>query len=78
MKIKTLKQLTADHVAVLEARLVALLSHCEQLGSENQSLRSRQAELLAEREELLQKNEQARMRIDAMVMRLKGLEDSHE
>ncbi len=78
MNIDKLKQLCANHLATLDTRLAALLAYCEQLRLENQSLHAREHELLAERDGLIQNNEQARTRIDAMVMRLKNLENSNE
>jgi len=78
MNIDKLKQLCANHLTSLETRLAALLAYCEQLRLENQSLRAREIELLAERDGSIQQNEQARTRIDAMVMPLQGLEDTHE
>ena len=78
MNIDKLKQLCANRLATLETQLAALLAYCEQLRLENQSLHAREIELLAERDGLIQKNEQARSRIEAMVMRLKSLENSNE
>jgi cell division protein ZapB len=78
MNTDKLKQLCANHLTSLETGLADLLAHCEQLRLENQSLRAREQELLAERDSLIQKNEQARTRIEAMVMRLKGLGDPNE
>jgi uncharacterized protein (TIGR02449 family) len=40
---------------------------------ENQALREQQASLQIERDILRDKNEQSRARIDAMIVRLKGL-----
>ena len=78
MNTDKLKQICANHLTNLESRLTDLLAHCEQLRLENQSLRAREQALLDERNSLIQKNEQARTRIEAMVMRLKGLGDPNE
>ena len=78
MNTDKLQQLCATHLANLETQLADLLAYCEQLRLENQSLRAREQALLDERNSLIQKNEQARTRIEAMVMRLKGLGDPHE
>ena len=58
----------------LEKRLEELVSVCRQLQEENKSLRQRQDSLTSERALLLQKNEQVRGRVEAMIGRLKGME----
>jgi cell division protein ZapB len=58
----------------LEERVDALVSVCDQLQDENRSLRQRQDVLTAERATLLQKNEQVRARVEAMIGRLKAME----
>ena len=58
----------------LEQRLDALVQVCDQLREENQSLKQRQDRLTAERATLLQKNEQVRARVEAMIGRLKAME----
>ena len=58
----------------LEKRVDALVRVCDQLQDENQSLKQRQDVLTAERANLLQKNEQVRGRVDAMIGRLKAME----
>lgn len=65
---------TERHFIALQAKLDELIRTYEQLAEENRTLRTQQAALLAEREDLIQKNEQSRARIDAMVARLRGLE----
>jgi cell division protein ZapB len=47
---------------------------CDQLQDENRSLKQRQDTLTAERATLLQKNEQVRARVEAMIGRLKAME----
>jgi cell division protein ZapB len=54
-------------------RLVALV---QRLAEENRSLRVAQEQLMAERAGLLAKNEQARSRVEAMIARLKSLEQN--
>ncbi len=49
---------------------------CKQLQEENKSLRQRQDSLIAERATLLQKNEQVRARVEAMIGRLKAMEQN--
>ncbi len=60
----------------LEKRLEELVVHCRQLQEENQSLRSRQDTLISERASLLHKNEQVRGKVEAMISRLKGMEQA--
>jgi cell division protein ZapB len=60
----------------LEKRLDELVVICQKLQEENVSLRSRQDTLTAERATLLQKNEQVRGRVEAMITRLKAMEQS--
>ena len=58
----------------LEKRVDALVRVCDQLQDENKSLKQRQDTLTAERANLLQKNEQVRARVEAMIGRLKAME----
>jgi len=58
----------------LEKRVDALVSVCDKLQDENKSLKQRQDVLTAERAGLLQKNEQVRARVEAMIGRLKAME----
>jgi len=60
----------------LEKRLEELVVLCRQLQEENQSLRHRQDMLTSERASLLHKNEQVRGRVEAMIGRLKGMEQA--
>ncbi len=58
----------------LEQRVDALVAVCDKLQDENRSLKQRQDVLTAERATLLQKNEQVRARVEAMIGRLKAME----
>ncbi|WP_239016253.1 TIGR02449 family protein [Spiribacter vilamensis] len=58
----------------LERRVERLIQLCEQLRDENRVLLRTQESLNAERAALLEKNETARARIEAMIGRLKALE----
>jgi cell division protein ZapB len=60
----------------LEKRLEELVVLCKQLQEENKSLRNRQDSLISERANLLHKNEQVRGRVEAMINRLKGMEQA--
>jgi len=58
----------------LEKRVDALVGVCDQLQDENKSLKQRQDVLTSARANLLQKNEQVRARVEAMIGRLKAME----
>ena len=58
----------------LEKRVDALVQVCDRLQDENRSLKQRQDVLTFERANLLQKNEQVRARVEAMIGRLKAME----
>ena len=60
----------------VEQRLEELLGLCGRLHDENRSLRVTQENLVQEKANLVSKNEQARTRVDAMISRLKSLEQS--
>ncbi len=60
----------------LEKRLDELVVICKQLQEENRSLKQRQDSLIEDRASLLQKNEQVRGRVEAMISRLKAMEQS--
>jgi cell division protein ZapB len=60
----------------LEKRLEDLIGTVNQIKEENRALRQRQDSLTAERASLLQKNEQVRARVEAMIGRLKSMEQA--
>ncbi len=60
----------------LEKRLEDLIVTVGQIKEENRALRQRQETLTAERASLLQKNEQVRARVEAMIGRLKSMEQA--
>jgi cell division protein ZapB len=64
----------AHELSRLERRLDELVIICRQLKDENRSLKERQDALTADRATLLQKNEQVRVRVEAMITRLKAME----
>jgi uncharacterized protein (TIGR02449 family) len=72
----------ADNVAgsamgdlvLLTGRLGRLIALCERLMQDNENLREQARELCAERDALQEHNERLRTRIEAMVVRIKGLE----
>jgi len=59
----------------LETQVEELIEGCRHLREENHSLRLRQEALVAERAELIEKTEQARARVEAMLERLKTMEE---
>ena len=69
----------ADSIAelrLLADRVERLAELARRLQDENRSLRQSQEQLAAERAALLNKNEQARSRVEAMIQRLKSLEQN--
>ena len=60
----------------LEKRLDELVVICRQLQEEHRSLKQRQDTLIEDRATLLQKNEQVRGRVEAMISRLKAMEQA--
>jgi cell division protein ZapB len=60
----------------LEKRLEELIVTVHHMKEENRALRQRQETLTTERASLLQKNEQVRARVEAMIGRLKSMEQA--
>src|SRR5258706_2667341 len=60
----------------IEKRLEDLIVTVSQIKEENRALRQRQETLTSERASLLQKNEQVRARVEAMIGRLKSMEQA--
>jgi len=60
----------------ISGRLDKLLELCHRLAEENRSLRVSQEQLAVERSNLLAKNEHARSRVEAMIARLRALENN--
>ena len=63
-------------VAEIAARVDQLVELCRRLSEENRSLRQSQEQLASERAGLIARNEQARARVEAMIGRLKSLEQN--
>lgn len=59
----------------LEDRVDDLIKAVERLQQENKSLRESQTNLMSERSQLIEKTELARSRVEAMISRLKALEN---
>jgi cell division protein ZapB len=60
----------------LEKQLRNLLTQIQKLREENKSLHVRQDALVTERAALVAKNDEARTKVEAMINRLKGLEQT--
>ncbi len=58
----------------LEKQVDQLIKICSELKGENHLLRERQTSLVEERASLIEKTELARVRVEAMIDRLKSLE----
>ena len=67
---------TLAAVQQLTARIDKLIDLTRRLAEENRSLRQGQEQLANERAQLLNKNELARSRVEAMIHRLKSLENN--
>jgi cell division protein ZapB len=64
-----------QELARLEEQVATLLTIIQRLTRENRSLRTQQDSLAIERAGLLEKHDQVRNRVDAIVTRLKSLEN---
>lgn len=59
----------------LEQKINMLIKVCDELKSENNLLRERQASLVVERAKLIEQSELARTKLEAMIERLKLMEN---
>lgn len=66
--------MSGSDITKLEKRIDDLIELCDQLKDENMLLKGRQGILVEERARLIEKTELARTRIDAMLVRLKAME----
>ena len=60
----------------LEFRVEELVRTVERMKEENRSLRVQQEHMTAERAQLIERNELARSRVEAMISRLKAMEQN--
>ncbi len=67
-------QVAEQELKRLEYRIDELIRTVERLKEENRSLRAQQRNLSTERAQLIEKNELARSRVEAMINRLKAME----
>lgn len=70
------KSSTQSDLQAIADRIDQMIALCARLQEENRSLRSSQETLMVERANLLTKNEQARSRVEAMIARLRSLEQN--
>ena len=68
-------QITQMDINQLEQRVDDLITTCSSLKQENDTLRQKQDSLMTERAELIEKTELARTRVEAMITRLKSMEN---
>jgi len=74
MSQSTPQSVTEQELQKLEVRLEELVNTIARLKEENRSLRNQQDSLVSERANLIEKNEMARTRVEAMINRLKAME----
>ncbi|RVU85466.1 TIGR02449 family protein [Leucothrix sargassi] len=65
-----------EQVLELEETLEKLMSISDRLFKENQSLKLKESQLVKERAELHAKNDKIRTQVEAMIMRLKAMENA--
>lgn len=74
--LENIPETAATGLAILAERLERLVALCERLQGDNRLLREQNQVLQAECVALREQNVQSRSRIEAMVLRLKGLEQA--
>jgi cell division protein ZapB len=74
MSNPTPQSVTEQELRKLEVRLDELVNSIERLKEENRSLRDQQDNLVSDRANLIEKNEMAKTRVEAMINRLKAME----
>jgi len=74
MSDSTPQSVTEQELHKLEVRLDELVHSIQRLKEENRSLRHQQDSMVTERAGLIEKNELARNRVEAMIGRLKAME----
>ncbi len=68
------QSVTEQELLKLEVRLEELVATITRLKEENRSLRNQQDSMVTERAGLIEKSEMARSRVEAMINRLKAME----
>jgi cell division protein ZapB len=74
MSNQTPQSVTEQELRKLEVRLDELVTSIQRLKEENRSLRDQQDNLVSDRANLIEKNEMAKTRVEAMINRLKAME----
>lgn len=74
MNEPTPQSITEQELQKLEVRLEELVHNIKRLKDENRSLRNQQESMVTERAGLIEKNELAKNRVEAMINRLKSME----
>lgn len=74
MNDPTPQSITEQELKKLEVRLEELVQNIKRLKDENRSLRNQQESMVTERAGLIEKNELAKNRVEAMINRLKNME----
>lgn len=60
----------------IEQKINDLIRICDQLNDENRLLKTKEESWASERSSLREKNEQAKLKVEAMISRLKALEQN--
>lgn len=68
--------MASQQLKVLEGKINELIKICSQLHEENRTLKANELFLMSERSRLQEKNEEARVKVEAMIGRLKTLEQN--
>jgi len=73
---KITEKLVLEIIETLENRVDALIQKCNQLNTENQSLKENNQELTNSQQLVLEKNNLAKTKAETILERLKNIEDS--
>jgi cell division protein ZapB len=76
MDQESINDIAEQELKKLEFRINELIHTCERLKEENRLLRERQGNLNDERLSLMKKNDMARAKVEAIVTRLRALEQT--
>jgi cell division protein ZapB len=71
-----MQDIAEQELKKLETRVNELIRTCERLKEENRMLREQQAALSTERSHLVEGQEQARLKVEAMISRLRSMEQA--
>lgn len=66
--------MSGSDFSVLERKIEELINLCQLLARENHALKTQQNSWSSERAQLIEKNEMAKVKVEAMISRLKALE----